>query len=1071
MTYNKVNREKKFDKINYQYKNHPNYKDIKKLYVNNIIKRIDATEKLFNKVKLTKEGKIYKTSEKLSKQLGKQSQTFKVDATIKRFNKDSKTRTIKNMTPVKLESIINKLDLRKNVVLKAGNKYYTLTPKNVKSLSNEIYYDTAGGYTSASGSDQEFVHFLRIVKQITIIRPEGFHKAHNQGAFFNHYCKYPELDLKDLQIYFEKQNTYDENCFVEAIKQSGKLSNVEMNDLRAMIKTIYIPTNIITKICNKFNLYIVIKNIKDTKHIKAFGDKVNGKEIVICLVDKHYFIQKELPYNIFAIKNIDHIKHIPEWNKVYRYCADKKCYKKSERFINSFDLVKYMFENKEQYLKDLPYSDFLATQYYNEASSEIVDLEYSESSVRETKLNNKTKKIEITKNIFYDFETTTEGESHKAYLVCTNETEPVVGEKCGLVLLRRLYEKFNKDYDSLTLIAHNGGYDMRFLQEFFTLTNLIERSTQLLQCEGFFNYSKGKTIKVILKNSYTIITMPLSNFGKAFNLPQQKDIIPYCLYTQDSIKLKLISFDVCRKCCDIQVNQNLIHKKPTQFEYDDFFNKFMNNATINDCIVDDKVDIIKYSIFYCQKDVEVLQLGYEKFDSILNEATGLSIYNYMSSAQLAHQFMLDKNVFEGVYQLSSTPRDYIMKAMVGGRTMCADNKKDHKIGRMQDFDAVSLYPSAMSRLGGYLLGKPKVLKNLNYEWLKNNTDGYYIQIKINAVNKHYHFPLMNYKDDNGTRIFSNDMIDKKIFVCKIELEDLIEFHKIEFTIIDGYYYNEGRNNKLGEVIDFVFNERLKMKKEKNTIEQIYKLIMNSSYGKTLQKPIEENVVFKTSEDIDKFVDKNYNFIKNYELLNNDDDDTYKKYIIKVLKPIDEHYNYAHCGVEVLAMSKRIMNEVMCTAEDNDIDIFYQDTDSMHLFEKDIDQLEKRFDEKYNRKLIGKGMGQFHSDFDSSIIVSDIHASESIFLGKKCYIDKLEGFDKDGNKAVDYHIRMKGISNKSIMYKSLNENRKVIDIFKSLYDNNTEVFDLACDGNKTCFQFNKNMTITSKFSFIREIKFL
>ena len=31
------------------------------------------------------------------------------------------------------------------------------------------------------------------------------------------------------------------------------------------------------------------------------------------------------------------------------------------------------------------------------------------------------------------------------------------------------------------------------------------------------------------------------------------------------------------------------------------------------------------------------------------------------------------------------------------------------------------------------------------------------------------------------------------------------------------------------------------------------------------------------------------------------------------------------------------------------------------------------------------------------------------------------FDKDGNKAVDYHIRMKGISNKSILYKSLNEN--------------------------------------------------
>ena len=282
------------------------------------------------------------------------------------------------------------------------NEFFISVPKNVKSLFDKIYYyDERIG----QGSDADIITMVRNINQITIIRPIGFHKAHNQGAFFNHYCKYPELDLKDLQIYSEKQNTYDENCFVEAIKQSGKLSNVEMNDLRAMIKTIYIPTNVITKICNKFNLYIVIKNIKDTKTIKAFGDKVNGKEIVICLIDKHYFIQKELPYNIFAIKNIDHIKHIPEWNKVYRYCADKKCYKKSERFINSFDLVKYMFENKEQYLKELPYSDFLATQYHNEASPEIVDLEYSENSVRETKLNNKTKKIEITKNIFYDFET------------------------------------------------------------------------------------------------------------------------------------------------------------------------------------------------------------------------------------------------------------------------------------------------------------------------------------------------------------------------------------------------------------------------------------------------------------------------------------------------------------------------------------------------------------------------------------------------------------------------------------------------------------------------------------------
>ena len=43
-----------------------------------------------------------------------------------------------------------------------------------------------------------------------------------------------------------------------------------------------------------------------------------------------------------------------------------------------------------------------------------------------------------------------------------------------------------------------------------------------------------------------------------------------------------------------------------------------------------------------------------------------------------------------------------------------------------------------------------------------------------------------------------------------------------------------------------------------------------------------------------------------------------------------HYNYCHCGVEILSMSKRIMNEVMSLTEDLDLKIFYKDTDSMHI---------------------------------------------------------------------------------------------------------------------------------------------
>jgi hypothetical protein len=40
------------------------------------------------------------------------------------------------------------------------------------------------------------------------------------------------------------------------------------------------------------------------------------------------------------------------------------------------------------------------------------------------------------------------------------------------------------------------------------------------------------------------------------------------------------------------------------------------------------------------------------------------------------------------------------------------------------------------------------------------------------------------------------------------------------------------------------------------------------------------------------------------------------------------------------MSKRIMNEVMCLAEQNKLKLYYQDTDSIHIKEEDIEVLQK-----------------------------------------------------------------------------------------------------------------------------------
>ena len=56
---------------------------------------------------------------------------------------------------------------------------------------------------------------------------------------------------------------------------------------------------------------------------------------------------------------------------------------------------------------------------------------------------------------------------------------------------------------------------------------------------------------------------------------------------------------------------------------------------------------------------------------------------------------------------------------------------------------------------------------------------------------------------------------------------------------------------------------------------------------------------------------------------------------------------------ILIISKRIMNEVICTAEDNGIKIYYTDTDSQHIGADDIKRLGELYYIKYGRELVGK----------------------------------------------------------------------------------------------------------------------
>ena len=62
------------------------------------------------------------------------------------------------------------------------------------------------------------------------------------------------------------------------------------------------------------------------------------------------------------------------------------------------------------------------------------------------------------------------------------------------------------------------------------------------------------------------------------------------------------------------------------------------------------------------------------------------------------------------------------------------------------------------------------------------------------------------------------------------------FQVVEFEVLDGYFFNEGLNTKIKEQIKVYFDKRLEAKAAGNDgLQQAYKLLMNSSYGKLIEK--------------------------------------------------------------------------------------------------------------------------------------------------------------------------------------------------------------------------------------------
>lgn len=890
-------------------------------------------------------------------------------------------------------------------------------------------------------SDGEVLRDIAEASSVTVKPIEKKNKNKKDANGFFKYHNKTDIDLTRCGIWKETvPSNYDETCLLVALKNGG-LSVKKQEIIKRMIKNRLIPLCDIPKICNSAQIQIRIKT-EDTKN----NDKrVYGKEYDevyhIGNLLEHYFIIEPTEYTNYSIKNYNEIKDVKDFNQIYGKIKNSYVRNKN-RYIDTFDVIKLMLQDKDTFFQEITLEDkFIAsTQFYDKVNDEIVHLDYDVEKCIKI-IRKKTVVTNKKQNVFFDFETNPNGE-HKAYLCRTYDginSREFIGENCGLQML------FSLKRDT-RLIAHNATYDFRFLIQYLRNVSELARGNKLISAKGRFN-----DYEIEIKDSYHLITMPLRNFPKVFGIENTvKEVMPYSLYTEDNISQRFIPIEVALKVVP-----------------DDEKEQFLNNIKRWNLQQEDSYDIIKYSSMYCEIDCKILYEGYNTFRKWINQTFKLDINYILTGASLAHDYFVNQGCYEGVNELGGVPQLFIQGCVVGGRVMCAENEKMMTDCIMNDFDAVSLYPSAMYRMDGFLKGVPKVIENHDYNWIKMQ-DGYFIDIVIKTVGKRRRFPLMSYKNENGVRLFTNDMIGRTVRIDKYSLEDAIRFQDITFDVVRGYYFNEGYNTKVRDVITTIFNKRLEAKKVKNPIEMVYKLIMNSGYGKSIMKPVEtESRFFDTYENEDDFnvyLSRNYNWITSFVKFGN-------KIKVNTVKVLMDHFNICQVGVSILSMSKRIMNEVMCLAEDNDIDIYYQDTDSMHLEDADIPKLSKAFKETYGRELIGKALGQFHSDFDLPGC-TNVVAVQSIFLGKKCYIDKLKGVNANGEIEYGFHIRMKGIPEKCIDYvvEHCEKYNDVMDLYIDLYNGNEVAFDLTNGGSKANFKFNTNYTINTLSIFTRIIKF-
>ena len=382
-----------------------------------------------------------------------------------------------------------------------------------------------------------------------------------------------------------------------------------------------------------------------------------------------------------------------------------------------------------------------------------------------------------------------------------------------------------------------------------------------------------------------------------------------------------------------------------------------------------------------------------------------------------------------------------ISSVMGDRYIKSDKNK-----KILYIDAKNLYGWAMSESLPY--DEIKLDNNVNLEDILNTRDdsdiGYFVEVDLkypdNIKQKTKHFPFApenkkNYPDnfnDYMKEIKPDNYTSTKKLICdwSDKKNYLVHFWMLKFYIRHGMIIDKVHNiisfkqsKWLEKYISFNTQKR---NKAKNDFEKdVYKLLNNAFYGKTMENVRNRlKIKFIKKDDYREIIKQQSKLTFNgiYKSYENCDSYTFKQNEVLMDKPI-------YLGFSVLELSKSLMYEsyydkLQLYLGQEKIQLHYMDTDSFILtvntkdIIKDLKNLEDIFDfsnldenhelfSNENKKVIGK----FKNECPRNIWIDEFICLRSKMYAFKCGEDsknKLKGISKSQSKNIKFEEYKKNV---------------------------------------------------------------